>query len=155
MGKWVWLWVESTVGAVVVIHWLVERDGMSEIWKRWDSLRFEGKCMGWLEMWKTGWLALGREGVVSLSTGAVGFEEYWRLWVVDCEEEQEEFFARVEVRDFTANCSSKKSERNYLCNNLCHANNRLSYFWYCSNVYKASSIRCKEIKTVPIQEFLW
>lgn len=64
-----------------------------------------------------GWLAVGSVGVVSFSTDEFRLGEDWQVCVVADEEEQQEFFARVEVRDFNANCSSKKSERHYLHNN--------------------------------------
>lgn len=51
---------------------------------------------------------MGRVGVVSLSTDGFRPREDWQLCVVADEEEQQELFARVEVRDFNANCSSKK-----------------------------------------------
>lgn len=62
------------------------------------------------------WLAVGRMSVVSLSTDKFRLREDWQLCVV--EDEQEELLLLVEVMDFNANCSSKKSERHYLHNSL-------------------------------------
>lgn len=63
---------------------------------------------------------MGREVVVSLPTDGFRLKEDWQLCVAEDEEEQKEFFARVEVMDFTANCSSKKSERHKWFQNLLH-----------------------------------
>lgn len=43
---------------------------------------------------------------MSFSTDKFKLREDWQLCAVEDEEEQEEFFARVGVRNFNANCSS-------------------------------------------------